>query len=49
MRLFHFSNLRQDALAQFGLVEAELTSDLRRTAAAVLRNQSSSCAYGKKR
>ena len=39
MRLFHFSNLRQDALAQFGLVEAELTSDLRLTAAAVLRMQ----------
>ena len=30
------ANLRQDALAQFGLVEAELTSDLRLTAAAVL-------------
>ena len=32
-------NLRQDALAQFRLVEAELTSDLRLTAAAVLRMQ----------
>ena len=33
------ANLRQDALTQFGLVEAELTSDLRLTAAAVLRMQ----------
>jgi len=33
------ANLRQDALAQFRLVEAELTSDLRLTAAAVLRMQ----------
>ena len=33
------ANLRQDARAQFGLKEAELTSDLRLTAAAVLRMQ----------
>ena len=33
------ANLRQDARAQFGLQEAELTSDLRLTAAAVLRMQ----------
>ena len=33
------ANLRQDALAQFGLIEAELTSDLRLIAAAVLRMQ----------
>ena len=30
------ANLRQDALVQFGLMEAELTGDLRLTAAAVL-------------
>ena len=33
------ANLRQDALAQFQLTEEELTSDLRLTAAAVLRTQ----------
>ena len=33
------ATLRQDARAQFGLKEAELTSDLRLTAAAVLRMQ----------
>ena len=33
------ANLRQDARAQFGLQEAELTSDLTLTAAAVLRMQ----------
>ena len=33
------TNLRQDARAQLGLQEAELTSDLRLTAAAVLRMQ----------
>ena len=33
------ANLRQDALVQFGLMEAELTGDLRLTAAAVLRVQ----------
>ena len=48
LRLHHFydafslegkANLRQDAIAQFGLTDAELTSDLRLTAAAVLRMQ----------
>ena len=33
------ANLRQDAIAQFGLTDAELTSDLRFTGAAVLRMQ----------
>ena len=33
------ANLRQDALAQFQLTEEDLTSDLRLTAAAVLRMQ----------